>query len=119
AHLMMSDTAALLNMNNAFNLINAMLPERAEDKELFDATIDFASDSDYLKWQIAFLSSLGYAIDLRSCGGCGTRSDLKFISKKTGRAVCGKCAEPYMDQVFSLPLTTEITDYFINKAQSE
>ena len=114
---LMSNPESLNNVNSAFNLITALLPERADDAQLFDSTIEFLQTQDYLKWQILFLESIGYALDISSCGGCGTKDDLKFIYKKTGRTVCGVCGAPYADQIFPLPITTEITEYFIERAK--
>ena len=71
----------------------------------------------YLKWQLAFLRALGYELDLRACGGCGARENLTHLSRRTGRAVCATCAAPYESQTFELPITPEITKFFITRAK--
>jgi DNA repair protein RecO (recombination protein O) len=118
----MSDPATLLYMNSAFALLSALLPERAEDARLFENTVDMLrapSPSGYLEWEIWLLRSLGYALDLAKCSNCGCADDLKFMSKRTGRAVCSDCAAPYMDQVFALPVDLGVTKFFLGRAAAD
>ncbi|MCL1785777.1 MAG: DNA repair protein RecO C-terminal domain-containing protein, partial [Alphaproteobacteria bacterium] len=73
----------------------------------------------YIDWEIQLLRSVGYALDLTKCSGCGRTDDLKFMSKKTARAVCSECAAPYMDQVFELPVDLTVTKFFLCRAAAD
>ena len=105
-------------MNSAFSLIAALLPEREQYADLYDATINMLrnlsqNDSEYLNWEIALLHDLGYALDLSHCSGCGCTDNLNYLSPKTGRAVCDDCAAPYINKLHKLPINLGITLHFI------
>jgi DNA repair protein RecO (recombination protein O) len=109
-------------MNAAFALIYSLLPEREPYDTLYDATIKLLQDlSDskdpydiYLNWEISLLKDLGYALDLSKCSGCGKQENLCFLSPKTGRAVCAECGAPYIDKLYRLPLSLNITKRFVS-----
>lgn len=122
ATLMMS-AETLAYMNSAFALVAALLPEREQYRALYDETLDLlhgltgTSPYDvYLRWEISLLRELGYALNLTACSGCGTRENLEYLSPRTGRAVCKKCAEPYKDKLYKLPLNLFITRKFLESA---
>ncbi len=108
-------------MNAAFEILVALLPERESYTGLYDETIDLLNDlaagntDAYLSWEINLLRELGYALDLSHCSGCGGVENLNFLSPRTGRAVCDKCAAPYMDRVYKLPLTPQVTLRFLER----
>jgi len=112
---------ALACMNAAFDLISCFLPERENYEKLYDSTVNLLqrlggeneSDNVYLDWEMDLLRDLGYALDLRRCSGCGTTENLSYLSPKTGRAVCVDCAAPYLDKVYSLPITLNTTFRFL------
>lgn len=117
----------LMYINSAFSLIAIFLPEREKYTELFFETEKMlfgfnksilehsSAENIYLEWEIVFLSELGYALDLTSCSNCKCTDNLIYLSPNTGRAVCTKCAQPYLDKLFKLPIDTNITKIFINK----
>lgn len=113
---------ALAMMNAAFDLIGALLPERESYAGLFDDTMRFLgeldekSDATYLMWEIGLLRELGYALDLSRCSGCGGGNNLNFLSPRTGRAVCDKCAAPYINKLYRLPVTGVVTLKFLENA---
>lgn len=113
---------ALAMMNAAFDLIGALLPERESYAGLFDDTMQFLgeldekSDATYLMWEIGLLRELGYALDLSRCSGCGGGNNLNFLSPRTGRAVCDKCAAPYINKLYRLPVTGVVTLKFLENA---
>ncbi len=118
----MSATKSLTFMNSAFGLIDALLPEREKYDNLYNQTQlllnDLTADKPeiaYLNWEICFLKELGYALDLSRCSGCGAVDDLKYLSPKTGRAVCATCAKPYINKLFRLPLNIKTTGIFLQK----
>ena len=112
----MLNQSALMLMNAAFALIDALLPERESYPVLYDETVALLSGDvvgGYLNWEINLLRELGYALDLTHCSGCGRTDDLQFLSPRTGRAVCVKCAQPYLDRLYRLPLNLGITGGFL------
>ncbi len=119
AALIMINAKSLLAMNAAFDVLTALLPEREAYQNLYAETLvllqqlsggDFNA---YLEWEIALLRELGYALDLSACAGCGGQNDLAYVSPRTGRAVCAKCAKPYADKLYPLPLGTMVTARFL------
>ena len=112
---------ALKLMNAAFALIYTLLPERESYSDLYENTLKLLQDlvmsesgvDAYLKWEIDLLRDLGYALDLTKCSGCQKTENLCYISPKTGRAVCGDCGAPYMDKLYKLPITLDVTKRFI------
>lgn len=117
---LMANQSSLMFVNSAFALIDALVPEREKYENLYDATlvllqelINHNAEQAYLNWEIGLLSDLGYALNLTCCSGCGTRDNLKYLSPKTGRAVCETCAAPYINRVYKLPLNLNITGRFI------
>ncbi len=112
----MLNQSALMSMNAAFSLIDALLPERESYPVLYDETVALLLGDvidGYLNWEISLLRELGYALDLSHCSGCGRMDDLHFLSPRTGRAVCSKCAQPYLDRLYKLPLNLGITGRFL------
>ena len=109
-------------MNAAFSLIYTLIPEREENNNLYNRTIDllknlatvkFPRDL-YLSWEMDLLKDLGYALDLTRCSGCQKTEDLCYLSPKTGRAVCADCGAPYVDKLYKLPMNLNITKIFID-----
>ena len=108
--------SALMAMNAAFALIDTLLPEREPYPVLYDEAINLLSgdiECGYLDWEICLLRELGYALDLTHCSGCGRTDDLRFLSPRTGRAVCDTCAMPYINKLYKLPLNLAVTGRFL------
>ncbi len=119
---MMMAADALAVLNCVFDLISILLPERERYDVLFENTLDWIQKlsvvpdkmAHYLGWEVDFLRELGYALDLSRCSGCGTCDNLHYLSPRTGRAVCDKCAAPYIGRLYSLPLTCAVTFRFLD-----
>lgn len=109
----------LLAMNSAFEILGTLLPEREEYTGLYNETLDLLAAlacgdvRAYLTWEINLLRDLGYALDLSKCSGCGVTDGLNYLSPRTGRAVCDKCAMPYIDKLYKLPLNLNTTMRFL------
>jgi DNA repair protein RecO (recombination protein O) len=115
----------LMLMNAAFELLVTLLPERESYQDLFDNTL-YMLDSlkkdnrmAYLEWEVALLRELGYALDLSRCSGCGCVDHLNYLSPRTARAVCDKCAVPYINKLYKLPLNLNITLRFLENVCSQ
>ncbi|MDR1206987.1 MAG: DNA repair protein RecO [Rickettsiales bacterium] len=128
---LMGHIPALLHMNSAFALLAALLPEREKYESLYVRTENLlsglencVSDHDnaagrirqlYTDWEVWFLQELGYALDLTRCSNCGCVDGLTHISHRSGRAVCERCAAPYLDKCFPLPVDLIATKYFLSR----
>ncbi len=116
---LMIDAQKLMMMNSAFEILGALLPERESYPVLYQDTINMLSElakdipNAYLNWEIGLLRELGYALDLSHCSGCGVCNDLHYVSPRTGRAVCEKCAQPYLDKLYKMPVNLGMTYRFI------
>lgn len=120
----MSRSVALKYMNAVFELIGALLPERECFAKLYDETLDFLSrisgahDDEiaaiYQGWELSFLMHMGYALDLTRCASCGGTHDLKYLSPRTGRAVCATCGAPYVGRLYDLPISLGVTGRFLD-----
>lgn len=118
----MANANALQYMNAAFDLICAMLPERENYTNMYDATLNMLTalprtdpNDAYLNWEIKLIGALGYAFDLTHCSGCGRTENLHYISPKTARAVCDDCAAPYISRLYKMPLGLDTTFAFLAK----
>lgn len=115
----MMNPGALLCMNAAFEILTTLLPERESYMDLYDETLNMIENlgvgvqNAYLIWEINLLRDLGYALDLSKCSGCGVVENLNFLSPRTGRAVCDKCAAPYINKLYKLPVNLDTTLRFL------
>ena len=113
-------------ISNLFELINSFLPEREQYQELFNDTLNFIETLElnkieqmYLNWEINFLKNLGYAIDVSKCCNCGNIDKLKYISPKTGRAVCENCGKIYDNKLLKMPVSLDTTKRLLENISLE
>lgn len=112
---------AMACMNAALDILSGLLPERVAYADLYDETLKLmcalggGDVTAYLGWEVTLLRELGYALDLSRCSGCGGVDELQYLSPKTGRAVCAKCAAPYINKLYKLPLTPVVTLRFLDR----
>ncbi len=120
APLMMNATHLNL-MNAAFDLIATLLPEREAYTALYQDTLkmlttlpsNLNAQAAYQDWEICLLRELGYALNLTMCSNCSTQKNLTHLSPRTGRAICQKCAAPYISKLYTLPVTLDTTLRFL------
>lgn len=118
---LMINPITLSFMNSSFALLYTLLPEREKYEILWHQTINMLENLDknanehYLNWEINLLGALGYALDLGKCASCGKTNNLTHLSPRTARAVCGECATPYLDKLYTLPINLDITKKFLEK----
>jgi DNA repair protein RecO (recombination protein O) len=55
-------------------------------------------------FELAFLAELGFGLDLSACAATGGRTDLVYVSPRTGRAVSRSAGEAYRDKLMRLPV---------------
>ncbi len=106
----MESALALHALNHLCALVR-LLPERDPHPDLhrrFGAMLDLLDDRQALprlmvRFELALLTDLGFGLDLESCAATGTRTDLAFVSPRTGRAIGRAAGEPYRNRVLILP----------------
>lgn len=88
-----------------------LLPERDPHPHLYEALnviLDHFDDPVdacelYIRFEVAMLNDLGFGLDLSECAATGTRTDLVYVSPKSGRAVSRAAGEPWADKMLKLP----------------
>src|ERR1700687_4174970 len=83
-----------------------LLPERDPHEEIYLA---FAAIADHLdepgfasalivRFELALLAELGFGLDLSNCAASGEKSELVYVSPKSGRAVSRTAGEPWEER---------------------
>jgi DNA repair protein RecO (recombination protein O) len=88
-----------------------LLPERDPHPNLYEVTLfvlGYLAEANvwpalYVRWELALLAELGLGLDLTSCAATGAKTDLVWVSPRSGRAVSANAGEPYRDQLLALP----------------
>lgn len=100
----------LAALSAAAALVEAALPEREPNGEVFDAFIallEALSGSGwaaaYARFELTLLAALGFGLDLDSCAATGMTEDLTYVSPRTGRAVSTEAGAPYRERLLALP----------------
>ena len=57
----------------------------------------------FVRFELGLLEDLGFGLDLRQCAVTGSLDNLKWVSPKSGRAVCIEAGIPYADRLLPLP----------------
>ena len=88
-----------------------LLPERDPHADLYAEFGDVLDHLDdpvvaapmVVRFELLVLSELGFGLDLEQCASTGARSDLIYVSPKSGRAVSRDAGEPWADKMLRLP----------------
>ena len=88
-----------------------LLPERdphaglyGELERLLERLDDAAAVAPQVaRFELQFLSELGFGLDLEQCAATGTRAELIYVSPKSGRAVSRAAGAPYAERMLPLP----------------
>ena len=107
----MSDRLMLAGLNAVTSLLIYCLPERQTHAALYRQTeplLDLLEHPEvwplaYLKWEMALLAEVGFALQLDACAVSGVTTDLGFVSPKSGRAVSRAAAGEWVDRLLPLP----------------
>ena len=107
----MDDRLAMAGLNALTGLLLFTLPERESHPVLYQrslSVLDLIGTDPlwhfaYLRWEMALLEELGFALDLSACAVTGTGEDLAFVSPRTGRAVSRAAAGVWSDRLLPLP----------------
>jgi DNA repair protein RecO (recombination protein O) len=110
---LMDSREALAGLNAFTAILSAAMPEREAHAPVFlggeillDAMV--AHDANhwlplYVRWEAGLLEALGFGLDLSECAATGAKSDLGYVSPRTGRAVSRDGAGIYANRLFRLP----------------
>jgi DNA repair protein RecO (recombination protein O) len=88
-----------------------LLPERDPHESLFvslgtilDHLLDPADAAALIvHFELQLLSELGFGLDLNTCAATGAKTDLVYVSPKTGRAVSRQAGEEFRAKLLALP----------------
>jgi len=88
-----------------------LLPERDPHPGLFKALGFISVHLDdptvgamlLARFELAVLEELGFGLDLARCALTGARSDLAYVSPRTGRAVTREAGQPWAEKLLPLP----------------
>ena len=108
----MNDRLLLAGMLSSATLINRFFPAGQVYKDFYESSenlFDLLQFSDiwtlgYFKWELEFLETLGFGLDLEKCAVTGSTEDLKFISPKSGRAVSQAAAGDWSSKLLPFPV---------------
>jgi DNA repair protein RecO (recombination protein O) len=105
------DTLAGLNAFSAMTI--AAMPEREAHATVFlggEILLDEMMTGDtahwlplYVRWEAGLLEALGFGLDLSECASTGAKTDLIYVSPKSGRAVSRDAGGIYASRMFRLP----------------
>ncbi len=120
------DQLKLSCSNTLFAMLDDLFLERESYSELFDEIKNFLEillqDGhhfliDYVKLELSLLRHLGYAIDLSCCAVTNEKSNLAYVSPKSGRAVTLEVGRPYANALLPLPDFLVSNDFDVTKAE--
>ena len=91
--------------------LTRLLPERDPHPAVYSALEEILQHLDDVeqagplvaRFELALLAELGFGLDLGQCAATGERSDLAYVSPKSGRAVSRQAGEPWRDKLMPLP----------------
>ncbi|MEO1275039.1 MAG: DNA repair protein RecO [Pseudomonadota bacterium] len=107
----LTDRLGLAGLTATTAMASFALPERQAFPDLYHDTetlldaIDAAAPwpPHYVAWELTLLTTLGFGLDLETCGATGARDDLAYVSPRTGRAVARSAAGDWADRLLPLP----------------
>ncbi|KWV56402.1 MULTISPECIES: DNA repair protein RecO [Rhizobium] len=105
------ETATAVYGVQAMGALLRLLPERDPHPHLFEAlevildNLHNPADAGelFVRFELAVLNDLGFGLDLTECAATGSRSDLAYVSPKSGRAVSRTAGAPWADKMLLLP----------------
>ncbi len=108
--LVLEDAGRLAALVSLCGLLDAALPEREPHPDLYDLCVALLSrlpDADwaagYADFERGLLESLGFGLHLDACVATGATTDLRYVSPKSGGAVCGAAGAAYRDRLLPFP----------------
>lgn len=106
----MSDPAKLAALSAFCALCNDAMPEAQSLENFYGCVDDFfkrINEDNWLTYYCYFefylMSFLGIALDLEKCSVTGSYDNLKYVSPRTGKAVCEEVGLPYRSRLYAYP----------------
>jgi DNA repair protein RecO (recombination protein O) len=65
--------------------------------------MDVSGAAGVVQFELMLLAELGFGLELDACAATGVRSDLIYVSPKSGRAVSAQAGAPWRDKLLRLP----------------
>lgn len=100
-------TSALASM---CRLLDSCIAENDDLGSFFNIVDDFFKHINEDNWLVYYsffefylLEFLGIGLDVKQCAVTGSHENLRYISPKTGRAVCEAVGAPYHDKLYAYP----------------
>ena len=110
AALWLDDPLRLAALQSACAVAELGLPERERHPAAFFGLAAFletlagdAWPAAYIGYEVALLAELGFGLDLERCAVTGCRTELAWVSPRSGRAVTREAGEPWKDRLLALP----------------
>lgn len=120
----MFDVAKIEALSSLCSLLDDCVAENDNLGKLFKITENFFEHISNKNWLVYYsffefylLDFLGIGLDINSCAVTGKTTDLRYISPKTGRAVCAEIGAPYKDKLFAYPHYIAKEDYLPKPAE--
>lgn len=111
AALAMDDPVALGVLSAACAVAEGAVPEQEPHAAVFGGLVQLiaglsrghAALTDFVRWEAALLTDLGYGMDFSTCALTGAVADLVYVSPRTGRAVSAEAAGVWANRLLPLP----------------
>ena len=111
---LLSDRTVLSALNSVTGLLVFALPEREAHPALYQRTLALLGLMEtnalwplaYVRWEVALLEAVGFALDLETCAVTGSVDDLIYVSPRSGRAVSKAGAGEWKERL--LPLSSAL-----------
>jgi len=104
------DAAKLSTLSAFCSLANEAMPEAQNIENLYVYVDDFFKQihkdnwlTYYCYFEFYLMSFLGVGLDLEKCSVTGCYDNLKYVSPRTGKAVCAEVGFPYHNRLYAYP----------------
>ena len=91
-------------------LCNETMPEGANLEDFYQVIETFFNQihednwlAYYCYFEFYLMSFLGVSLDLEKCSVTGSYDNLRYVSPKTGKAVCAEVGLPYHERLYAYP----------------
>lgn len=134
----MASPEKLAALGSLCELCNDCLPEKENTERFYNVIDKFFKQINEDNWRTYYsyfefylLDYLGIGLDLSCCAVTGQRSNLRYVSPKSGKAVSAEAGAPYQNRLFAYPEyiikhnehpslkeisdTLKMTEFFLNK----
>ena len=115
----MTDISKLSTLSAFCSLCCNCLPEQAPIERLYyyaDSFFSLINEENWLThycyFEFYLLDNLGIGLDLSECAATGTTENLRYVSPKSGKAVCEEAGFIYKEKLFSYPKFIVEQNYF-------